>query len=81
MLAKHYADDDDHDHDHDHDHDDHDDDHDDEVLLNVLGCRHISDKLRPMPKHGSINLYAHGSQKARYDGQPRMATSTLTHSS
>ena len=42
MLAKHYADDDDDDDD---DHDDHDDDHDDEVLLNVLGCRHISDKL------------------------------------
>ena len=31
-----------------------------------------------MPKHGSINLYVHGSQKARYDGQPRTATSTLT---
>ena len=26
---------------------------------------HIRDKLRPMPKHGSINLYVHGSQKAR----------------
>ena len=26
---------------------------------------HIKDKLRPMPKHGSINLYVHGSQKAR----------------
>ena len=25
---------------------------------------HIRDKLRPMPKHGSINLYVHGSQKA-----------------
>ena len=26
---------------------------------------HIRDKLWPMPKHGSINLYVHGSQKAR----------------
>ena len=26
---------------------------------------HIGDKLRPMPKHGSINLYVHRSQKAR----------------
>ena len=26
---------------------------------------HIRDKLKPMPKHGSINLYVHGSQKAR----------------
>ena len=39
---------------------------------------HLRDKLRPMPKHGSINLYIHGSQKAHKDGQPRMATSTLT---
>ena len=31
-----------------------------------------------MPKHGSINLYVHGSQKARKDGQLRTATSTLT---
>ena len=31
-----------------------------------------------MPKHGSINLYVHGNQKARWDGQPRTATSTLT---
>ena len=31
-----------------------------------------------MPKHGSINLYVHGNQKARQDGQPRTATSTLT---
>ena len=31
-----------------------------------------------MPKHGSVNLYVHGNQKARYDGQPRMSTSTLT---
>ena len=31
-----------------------------------------------MPKHGSIILYVHGNQKARWDGQPRMATSTLT---
>ena len=36
-------------------------DDDDEVMLNVLGCRltYIRDKLRPMPKHGSINLYVH----------------------
>jgi len=39
---------------------------------------HIRDKLWPMPKHGSINLYVHGNQKAPYDGQPRTATSTLT---
>ena len=39
---------------------------------------HIRDKLWPMPKHGSINLYVHGNQKARKDGQPRTATSTLT---
>ena len=32
-----------------------------------------------MPKHGSIILYVHGNQKARYDGQPRTSTSTLTH--
>ena len=31
-----------------------------------------------MPKHGSIILYVHGNQKARLDGQPRTATSTLT---
>ena len=31
-----------------------------------------------MPKHGSINLYVHGSQKARWDGQLRTSTSTLT---
>ena len=31
-----------------------------------------------MPKHGAINLYVHGNQKARYDGQLRTATSTLT---
>ena len=31
-----------------------------------------------MPKHSSIQLYLHGNQKARYDGQPRTATSTLT---
>ena len=45
---------------------DDDDDDDDEVMPNVLGCRrHIRDKLRPMPKHGSIKLFVHGSQKAR----------------
>ena len=26
---------------------------------------HIRDKLRPMPKHGSVLLYVHGNQKAR----------------
>ena len=31
-----------------------------------------------MPKHGSILHYVHGNQKAREDGQPRTATSTLT---
>ena len=31
-----------------------------------------------MPKHGSINLYVHGNQKASQDGQPRTSTSTLT---
>ena len=31
-----------------------------------------------MPKHGSINLYVHGNQKVRWDGQPRTSTSTLT---
>ena len=31
-----------------------------------------------MPKHGSIILYVHGNQKARWDGQPRTSTSTLT---
>ena len=45
---------------------DDDDDDDDEVMPNVLGCRrHIRDKPRPMPKHGSIKLFVHGSQKAR----------------
>ena len=31
-----------------------------------------------MPKHGSVNLYVHGIQKARQDGQPRTSTSTFT---
>ena len=31
-----------------------------------------------MTKHGSIQLYVHGNQKVRQDGQPRTATSTLT---
>ena len=31
-----------------------------------------------MPKHGSINLYVNGNQKARYDGQPMTSTSSLT---
>ena len=30
-------------------------------------------KLRPMPKHGSVTVYVHGNQKARYDGQSRTA--------
>ena len=39
---------------------------------------HIRDKLRPVREHGSVLLYAHGNRKARSDGQPRTATSTLT---
>ena len=39
----------------------------------------IRDKMRPMPKHGSIQLYVHGNPKAGQDGQPRTATSTLSH--
>ena len=45
------------------------------VLLNVLGYRlsgiscsrpsDIRDKLRPMPKHGSILHYVHGNHKVR----------------
>ena len=31
--------------------------------------RHIRDKLWPMPKHGAINLYVHGNQKARRLGR------------
>ena len=31
-----------------------------------------------MPKHGSIILYVNGNQKARKNGQPKTATSTLT---
>ena len=31
-----------------------------------------------MCEQGSIVLYVHGNQKARQDGQPRTATSTLT---
>ena len=47
------------------------------LMSSDVGWR-FRDKLRPIPKHGSINLYVHGSQKAREDGQPRKATSTLT---
>jgi len=39
---------------------------------------HIRDKLRPMPKHDSILLYIPENHKARWDGQPMTATSTLT---
>ena len=39
---------------------------------------HVRDKLRPVCEQGSIVLYVHGNQKARQDGQPRTATSTLT---
>ena len=39
---------------------------------------HIRDKLRPTRQHGLILLYVHGNHKARSDGQPRTATSTLT---
>ena len=31
-----------------------------------------------MREHGSALLYAHGNHKARSDGKPRRATSTLT---
>ena len=31
-----------------------------------------------MREHGSISLYVHGNPKARYNGEPRTATSTLT---
>ena len=34
-------------------------------LMSSDAMRHIRDKLWPMPKHGSINLYVHGNQKAR----------------
>ena len=47
-------------------------------LMSSDVMRHIKDKLWPMPKHGAINLYVHGNQKARWDGQPRTSTSTLT---
>ena len=47
-------------------------------LMSSDVMRHIRDKLWPMPKHGAINLYVHGNQKARLDGQPRTSTSTLT---
>ena len=39
---------------------------------------HIRDKLRPMREHGSVLLFVHGNHKARWDGEPRTATSTLT---
>ena len=39
---------------------------------------HIRDKLRPMHEHGSMLLYVHGNHEARYDGEPRTATSSLT---
>ena len=38
----------------------------------------IRNKLRPTREHGSILLYVHGNHKARSDGKPRTATSTLT---
>ena len=47
-------------------------------LMSSDVMRHIRDKLWPMPKHGAINLYVHGNQKVRLDGQPRTSTSTLT---
>ena len=34
-------------------------------LMSSDVMRHIRDKLWPMPKHGSINLYVHENQKAR----------------
>ena len=38
----------------------------------------IRDKLIPTREHGSVLLYVHGNHKARSDGKPRTATSTLT---
>ena len=34
--------------------------------------------LRPMREHGSEVLHVHRNNKARWDGQPSMATSTFT---
>ena len=31
-----------------------------------------------MHEHGSVLLFVHGNHKARWDGEPRTATSTLT---
>ena len=47
-------------------------------LLSSGAGWHIRDKLRPVREHGSALLYAHGNHKARSDGKPRRATSTLT---
>ena len=41
---------------------------------------HIRDKLWPMPKHGAINLYVHGNQKARRTDSPGRPP-RLSHSS
>ena len=34
------------------------------LLSSDVGC-HIRDKLRPVPKHGSVLLYVPGNHKAR----------------
>ena len=34
-------------------------------LMSSDVMRHIKDKLWPMPKHGAVNLYVHGNEKAR----------------
>ena len=34
-------------------------------LMSRVSVDNIRDKLRPMPKHGSILLYVHGNQKDR----------------
>ena len=39
---------------------------------------HIRDKLRPMPKHGSINLSVHGSQTDSSGRPPRLSHSSWT---
>ena len=49
------------------------------LMSSDVGWR-IRDKLRPVPKHGSINLYVHGNQKARGTGSPGRPP-RLSHSS
>ena len=42
---------------------------------------HIRDKLRPMPKHGSVLFYVHGNQKARVRTDSPGWPPRLSHSS